>query len=356
MEEWEGARRFAVGQPSASNDDSAHRVVIPLRRAAWYTLPLLAVVGLVLVGVFVAAAVVLVSGQARPWAGSSWLRLIPLSLFGALGAFMLGAIPATVRSMEPGRRWLLTLNALVTTNLTVRWNDNVDVGRVSVCYPIRFWSGGQHFLGVTLREHADVTEISEDRFDAVLSNKLPPYALAPCDMNTLGVDPERVAAAIALLVARPDLRPLLATPSGVRLVCDPEGASEAGPKPQGRSVDGPRSTHTASSVRLESPALASAPRTCDSTVRTERNSRVAICWLVSPCATSPATSDSRAVRVDSGAGPGSRPSRSVARRCGPGIRNRSSSVAADSASGRAAANVCDAPARHSARPRRESAT
>lgn len=219
--QWEGARHFASGEPSTSNDDGAHGVVIPLRRAAWYAVPLLAIVGLALVGCLVAVVVVVVTGRARPWA---WLGLIPLSLFGALGAFMLGAIPATVRSMQPGRRWLLTPDALVTTNLTVRWNDITTVRRRSVLYPSRIRSRSSHYLGVTLRDDADIKQITESRFAAALSAKLPRHGLTLCDANTLGVDPERVAAAIALLASRPDLRPLLAEPAGLHLVPDPEAA------------------------------------------------------------------------------------------------------------------------------------
>lgn len=219
--EWEGARRFAAAEPSASNGDGAHGVVIPLRRGAGYAVPLLAVVELALVGCFVAAAVAIVTGQARPWV---WLGLIPLSLFVALRAFMLGAIPATVRSMQRGRRWLLTPDALVTTNLTIRWDDIVTVKRRSVRYPSRLRPRSSHDLGVTLRDDADVKEITESHFAAALSDKLPHRVLTLCDANTLGVDPERVAAAIALLTARPDLRPLLAEPAGVRLVSSPEAA------------------------------------------------------------------------------------------------------------------------------------
>ena len=219
--EWKGARRFADGAPGISNDDGAHGVVIPLRRAAWYSVPLLAIVGLALVGCFVAAVVAVVTGHARPWA---WLGLIPLSLFGALGVFMLGAIPATLKSMQPGRRWLLTPEALVTTNLTVRWHDITTVRRRSVLYPSRLRSHSSHYLGVTLRDDAEVKEIAESRFAAAVSDKLPQHGLTLCDANTLGVDPERVAAAIALFASRPELRPQLAQPAGLQLVSDPEAA------------------------------------------------------------------------------------------------------------------------------------
>ena len=108
--DWQGARRFASGAPTLSNDDGAHGVVLPLRRAAWYAVPLLAVVGLALVGCFVAAVVAVVTGRARPW---SWLGLIPLSRFGALGAFLIGAIPAR-RSPRAG-----SLPRCPTSSLTV---------------------------------------------------------------------------------------------------------------------------------------------------------------------------------------------------------------------------------------------
>ncbi|MDN5766714.1 MAG: hypothetical protein L0H96_08855 [Humibacillus sp.] len=219
--EWKGARRFATGEPSSSTDDGAHGVVIPLRRAAWYSVPLLAIVGMALVGGFVAAVVAVVTGQARPWA---WLGLIPLLLFGALGVFFLGAIPSMLKAMQPGRRWLLTPDALVTTNLTVRWDDIDTVRRSSALYPSRFRSHSSHYLGVTLRDDAEVKEIAESRFAAALTAKFPPHGLTLCDANTLGVDPERVAAAIALFASRPDLRPLLAEPAGLRLVSDPEAA------------------------------------------------------------------------------------------------------------------------------------
>ena len=152
----------------------------------------------------------------------AWLGLIPLSLFGALGVFMLGAIPATVRSMQLGRRWLLTPDALVTTNLTARWHDIVSVRRRCMLYPSRVRSRSSPYLGVTLRD-ADVTETTESRFAAALFDKLPKRGLL-CGANTLGVDPERVAAAIALFEGRPDLRLLLAEPAGLHLVSDPQAA------------------------------------------------------------------------------------------------------------------------------------
>lgn len=74
---------------------------------------------------------------------------------GAPGGFMLAAIPAPFRSVQPGHRWLLTPDALVTTNLTVSWNDIVAVRRTGVRYPNRFRSGWQHILGVTLRDDAE---------------------------------------------------------------------------------------------------------------------------------------------------------------------------------------------------------
>lgn len=100
----------------------------------------------------------------------------------------------------------------------------MTVRRRSVQYPSRIRPRSSHYLGVMLRNDADVTEITESRFAAALSAKLPKRGSTLCDANTLGVDPERVAAAIALLASRPDLRPLLAEPAGLQLVSDPEAA------------------------------------------------------------------------------------------------------------------------------------
>lgn len=216
---WEGPRRVATGRPVLGLDDDAHGVAIPLRRSPWYAVPLLAVVGLGLVGAFVAGLLALLGGRAAsPWA---WLTLVPLAVFGALGLFLLAAIGPTLRAMAPGRRWLLTPDALVTTSLTIDWADIAGVRRSTIHYPSRLGSPRQHVLSVELSPHAHVPEVEQRRFASALLSSAAGRGLALGDIATLGVDPDALAAAIALLAARPDLRPLLTQPAGVRLVDRP---------------------------------------------------------------------------------------------------------------------------------------
>lgn len=130
-------------------------VAVPLRAMPRWAPFLLLVVGVALIGLFVAAVVSVVRGPVR---AAGPVGLVVLGLFALLGAAFLAAVPSTVRASRAGRRWLLT--------------------------------------------------------PAQSSSRV----LALGDTRYLGVDPEALARAVALLAARPELRERLVDERGVRLV------------------------------------------------------------------------------------------------------------------------------------------